>query len=196
MLLNKDGQHAWPGLAKHSQQTSPPITDDHRRSSSVDRRRWHLVNSKIMIEQNVPSQQEGDEGDGGQFYWQCSGLYAIISRSLAIVTNRQRQRIDSSPVGSHISEASFETSLGAIKRRTHFLRSPPRPQCGRSRSLWSLLAIYDQCDLAQSPVSNCNQAKYHTREVVGGVHHHEVDHQSSTATDRITQPAWTARVIR
>lgn len=123
MLLNKDGQLAWPGLAKHSQQTSPPITD-HRRSSSVDRRRWHLVNSKIMIEQNVPSQQEGNEGEGVQFYWQCSGLYAIISRSLAIVTNRQRQRIDSSPVGSHISEASFETSLGAIKRRTHFLRSP------------------------------------------------------------------------
>lgn len=117
---------AWRNILSKHLHRSPTITDDHRRSSSVDRRRWHLVNSKIMIEQNVPSQQEGDEGDGVQFYWQCSGLGAIISRSLAIVTNRQRQRIDSSPVGSHISEASFETSLGAIKRRTHFLRSPRR----------------------------------------------------------------------
>lgn len=131
MLLNKDGQHAWPG-----ETFSANISTDHRSPSIVvvDRRRWHLVNSKIMIEQNVPSHEK--EGGGGQFYWQCSGLYAIISRSLAIVTNRQRQRIDSSLVGSHISEASFETSLGAIKRRTHFLRSRRR----RTHSVVAALA--------------------------------------------------------
>lgn len=110
-----------PGLAKHSQQTSPPITD-HRRSSSS------IADGDILSTQKSWSNKmyQATRRRGGQFYWQCSGLYAIISRSLAIVTNRQRQRIDSSLVGSHISEASFETSLGAIKRRTHFLRSRRR----------------------------------------------------------------------
>lgn len=47
-------------------------------------------------------------------------VYEIIS------IDRYKQAaaaLDSSPVGSHISEASFKTSLEAIKRRTHFLRS-------------------------------------------------------------------------
>jgi len=51
---------------------------------------------------------------------------AGIGRDEIIFIDRYKQAaadIDSRPVGSHISEASFETSLEAIKRRTHFLRS-------------------------------------------------------------------------
>lgn len=109
---------AWRNILSKHLHRSPTITVD-RRPSIAD-------GDILSTQKSWSNKMYQATRRGEQFYWQCSGLDAIISRSLAIVTNRQRQRIDSSPVGSHISEASFETSLGAIKRRTHFLRSPRR----------------------------------------------------------------------
>lgn len=75
--------------------------------------------------------------DHEHFYWQATGgwngmawhgLDGMESTEAdeIIFIDRYKQAaadIDSRPVGSHISEASFGTSLEAIKRRTHFLRS-------------------------------------------------------------------------
>lgn len=60
------------------------------------------------------------------FYWQETGGQHRREPDEIIFIDRYKQAaadIDSRPVGSHISEASFETSLEAIKRRAHFLRS-------------------------------------------------------------------------
>lgn len=69
---------------------------------------------------SLPTWQPGPSAIPGrteQFYWQrLRRVYEIIS------IDRYKQAaaaLDSSPVGSHISEASFETSLEAIKRRAH-----------------------------------------------------------------------------
>lgn len=60
------------------------------------------------------------------FYWQETGGQHRREPDEIIFIDRYKQAaadIDSRPVGSHISEASFETSLEAIKKRAHFLRS-------------------------------------------------------------------------